>query len=159
MVEGMRMDLWKSRYINFDELYIFCYYVAGTVGMMSVPIMGIAPESKATTMSKDELTKSGLSDEDIFAGRVTDKWRIFMKKQIQRARKFFDEAGKGVIELSSATRWPNKKESCYLTKSPFKAGVPEYWMLISSPWEMEVIKFEGSPVVNLISLKWMMKSF
>lgn len=22
----------------------------------------------------------------------------------------------------------------YLTKSPFKAGVPEYWMLTSSPW-------------------------
>lgn len=22
----------------------------------------------------------------------------------------------------------------YLTKSPFKAGVPEYWMLMSSPW-------------------------
>ncbi|KAG5589867.1 hypothetical protein H5410_040381 [Solanum commersonii] len=106
MVEGMRMDLWKSRYINFDELYIYCYYVSGTVGLMSVPIMGIAPESKATTKSKDELTKSGLSDEDIFAGRVTDKWRIFMKKQIQRARKFFDEAEKGVIELSSATRWP-----------------------------------------------------
>lgn len=51
MVEGMRMDLWKSRYMNFDELYLYCYYVAGTVGLMSVPIMGIAPESKATTES------------------------------------------------------------------------------------------------------------
>ncbi|MCD9559162.1 hypothetical protein HAX54_016985 [Datura stramonium] len=29
-----------------------------------------------------------------------------MKKQIQRARKFFDEAEKGVTELSSASRWP-----------------------------------------------------
>uniref|UniRef100_M1BE33 15-cis-phytoene synthase n=1 Tax=Solanum tuberosum TaxID=4113 RepID=M1BE33_SOLTU len=139
MVEGMRMDLWKSRYNNFDELYLYCYYVAGTVGLMSVPIMGIAPESKATTESvynaalalgianqltnilrdvgedarrgrvylpQDELAQAGLSDEDIFAGRVTDKWRIFMKKQIQRARKFFDEAEKGVTELSSASRWP-----------------------------------------------------
>nr|AIX87518.1 phytoene synthase 2 [Lycium ruthenicum] len=139
MVEGMRMDLWKSRYKNFDELYLYCYYVAGTVGLMSVPIMGIAPESKATTESvynaalslgianqltnilrdvgedarrgrvylpQDELAQAGLSDEDIFAGRVTDKWRNFMKKQIQRARKFFDEAEKGVLELSSASRWP-----------------------------------------------------
>uniref|UniRef100_M1BPF8 15-cis-phytoene synthase n=1 Tax=Solanum tuberosum TaxID=4113 RepID=M1BPF8_SOLTU len=51
MVEGMRMDLWKFRYNNFDELYLYCYYVAGTVGLMSVPVMGIAPESKATTES------------------------------------------------------------------------------------------------------------
>lgn len=29
-----------------------------------------------------------------------------MKKQIQRARKFFDQAEKGVAELSSASRWP-----------------------------------------------------
>ncbi|XP_019182942.1 PREDICTED: phytoene synthase 2, chloroplastic-like [Ipomoea nil] len=139
MIEGMRMDLWKSRYKNFDELYLYCYYVAGTVGLMSVPVMGIAPDSKATTESvynaalalgianqltnilrdvgedarrgrvylpQDELAQAGLSDEDIFAGRVTDKWRNFMKKQILRARKFFDEAERGVTELSSASRWP-----------------------------------------------------
>lgn len=57
-------------------------------------------------LPQDELAQAGLSDEDIFAGKVTDKWRIFMKKQIQRARKFFDEAEKGVTELSSASRWP-----------------------------------------------------
>lgn len=51
MIEGMRMDLRKSRYKNFDELYLYCYYVAGTVGLMSVPVMGIAPESKASTES------------------------------------------------------------------------------------------------------------
>ncbi|CAN1199859.1 Phytoene synthase, chloroplastic [Linum perenne] len=51
MVEGMRMDLKKSRYQNFDELYLYCYYVAGTVGLMSVPVMGIDPGSKASTES------------------------------------------------------------------------------------------------------------
>ncbi|KZV53813.1 phytoene synthase, chloroplastic-like [Dorcoceras hygrometricum] len=139
MIEGMRMDLWKSKYANFDELYLYCYYVAGTVGLMSVPVMGIAPESQATTESvynaalalgvanqltnilrdvgedarrgriylpQDELAQAGLSDEDIFNGEVTDKWRTFMKKQIARARKFFDDAEKGVTELSSASRWP-----------------------------------------------------
>lgn len=139
MIEGMRMDLRKSRYKNFDELYLYCYYVAGTVGLMSVPVMGIAPETQATTESvynaalalgianqltnilrdvgedarrgrvylpQDELAQAGLSDEDIFAGKVTDKWRSFMKHQIKRARMFFDEAEKGVTELSSASRWP-----------------------------------------------------
>ncbi|XP_027337592.1 phytoene synthase 2, chloroplastic-like [Abrus precatorius] len=45
MIEGMRMDTRKSRYKNFQELYLYCYYVAGTVGLMSVPVMGIAHES------------------------------------------------------------------------------------------------------------------
>ncbi|XVF04553.1 hypothetical protein REPUB_Repub05bG0093400 [Reevesia pubescens] len=45
MIEGMRMDTRKSRYKNFQELYLYCYYVAGTVGFMSVPVMGIAPDS------------------------------------------------------------------------------------------------------------------
>ncbi|KAG8387355.1 hypothetical protein BUALT_Bualt02G0012800 [Buddleja alternifolia] len=45
MIEGMRMDTRKNRYANFQELYLYCYYVAGTVGLMSVPVMGIAPES------------------------------------------------------------------------------------------------------------------
>ena len=51
MIEGMRLDLKKPRYKNFDELYLYCYYVAGTVGIMSVPIMGISPNSEATTES------------------------------------------------------------------------------------------------------------
>ena len=45
MIEGMRMDTRKCRYTNFQELYLYCYYVAGTVGLMSVPVMGISPES------------------------------------------------------------------------------------------------------------------
>ncbi|XVF58456.1 hypothetical protein PTKIN_Ptkin07bG0068400 [Pterospermum kingtungense] len=139
MIEGMRLDLRKSRYKNFDELYLYCYYVAGTVGLMSVPVMGIAPESKASTESvynaalalgianqltnilrdvgedarrgriylpQDELARAGLSDDDIFRGHVTDKWRNFMKDQIKRARMFFDEAEKGVGELNAASRWP-----------------------------------------------------
>ena len=48
MIKGMRMDTRKSRYDNFKELYLYCYYVAGTVGLMSVPVMGIAPESAAS---------------------------------------------------------------------------------------------------------------
>eukprot|EP01026_Neomeris_dumetosa_P045021 TRINITY_DN38160_c0_g1_i1.p2 TRINITY_DN38160_c0_g1~~TRINITY_DN38160_c0_g1_i1.p2 ORF type:complete len:405 (+),score=52.35 TRINITY_DN38160_c0_g1_i1:813-2027(+) len=41
MIEGMRMDIVKDRYNNFDELYGYCYRVAGTVGLMSTPVMGI----------------------------------------------------------------------------------------------------------------------
>eukprot|EP00887_Chlorella_sp_A99_P004022 scaffold11.g4022.t1 len=40
MIGGMRMDLVKSRYESYDELYDYCYRVAGTVALMSVPVMG-----------------------------------------------------------------------------------------------------------------------
>jgi len=48
MIDGMRMDLVKSRYKTFDELYEYCYRVAGTVALMSVPVMGIDPKYKVT---------------------------------------------------------------------------------------------------------------
>nr|AAB51287.1 phytoene synthase [Dunaliella salina]AAY89105.1 phytoene synthase [Dunaliella salina] len=46
MIEGMRMDLFKSRYYTFDELYEYCYRVAGTVGLMTMPVMGVDPSYK-----------------------------------------------------------------------------------------------------------------
>ncbi|CAM8967703.1 unnamed protein product [Rhodiola kirilowii] len=139
MIEGMRMDTRKSRYANFQELYLYCYYVAGTVGLMSVPIMGIAPESSVSAqvvynsaldlgignqlvnilrdvgedamrgrvyLPQDELAQFGLSDEDIFSMKVTDKWREFMREQIKRARSYFNQAEEGASQLDKDSRWP-----------------------------------------------------
>ncbi len=41
MIEGQRMDLSKFRYKNFEELKLYCYRVAGTVGLMTKNVMGI----------------------------------------------------------------------------------------------------------------------
>jgi 15-cis-phytoene synthase len=41
MIDGQRMDLYRSRYETFDELYLYCYRVAGTVGLMSTAVMGL----------------------------------------------------------------------------------------------------------------------
>ena len=41
MIAGQRMDLVKNRYQTFDELYLYCYRVAGTVGLMSNAVLGI----------------------------------------------------------------------------------------------------------------------
>ena len=46
MIGGMRMDLYKNRYENYDGLYEYCYRVAGTVALMSTPIMGVDPTYK-----------------------------------------------------------------------------------------------------------------
>ena len=41
MIEGQRMDLNKFRYKDFSELKLYCYRVAGTVGLMTQNVMGI----------------------------------------------------------------------------------------------------------------------
>jgi len=45
MVRGMLMDipgLGQEKYDSFDELHLYCYRVAGTVGLMSLPVFGCA---------------------------------------------------------------------------------------------------------------------
>jgi phytoene synthase len=45
MIRGMLMDipeLGQDRYESFEELHLYCYRVAGTVGLMSMPIFGCA---------------------------------------------------------------------------------------------------------------------
>ena len=41
MIEGQRMDLAKHRYADFNELYQYCFRVAGTVGLMTQEVMGL----------------------------------------------------------------------------------------------------------------------
>ncbi|NJK99192.1 MAG: phytoene synthase [Spirulinaceae cyanobacterium SM2_1_0] len=40
MIAGQRMDLYRSRYETFEELNLYCYRVAGTVGLMTSPVLG-----------------------------------------------------------------------------------------------------------------------
>ena len=45
MIRGMLMDipeLGQERYETWDELHLYCYRVAGTVGLMSMPVFGCA---------------------------------------------------------------------------------------------------------------------
>jgi 15-cis-phytoene synthase len=43
MIAGQRMDLDRHRYESFNELHLYCYRVAGTVGLMTAPVMGLEP--------------------------------------------------------------------------------------------------------------------
>lgn len=59
MIAGMVMDvpgLGQERYQNFDELYTYCYRVAGTVGLMTLPVLGTAEG-----VTQEEATPSALA--------------------------------------------------------------------------------------------------
>jgi 15-cis-phytoene synthase len=145
MIAGQRMDLRKNRYQSFEELSLYCYRVAGTVGLMSNSIVGVDPrqftapwncgkidvpikEAVALGIGKqltnilrdvgedaergriylplDELALFGYTEADLLNRVVNDNWRALMKFQIQRARKYYQQAESGISLLSPDVRWP-----------------------------------------------------
>lgn len=54
MIAGQRMDLYRSRYQTFEELELYCYRVAGTVGLMSTAVMGMDASLPTTPWDKDK---------------------------------------------------------------------------------------------------------
>lgn len=141
MIRGMLMDvpdLGQDRYDTFEELHLYCYRVAGTVGLMSMPIFGCAPgynedvarepalslgvAFQLTNILRDvgedavkrgriylprqDMAKFGVTEEQIFAQQMDENYVNFMKFQIERARKYYDRARRGVFMLSEESRLP-----------------------------------------------------
>lgn len=44
MIAGQQMDLHRSRYQTFEDLQLYCYRVAGTVGLMTSAVFGISDD-------------------------------------------------------------------------------------------------------------------
>ncbi len=46
LIDGIALDLAKRQYATWDELERYCYLVASTVGLLSMPIIGLAPGTR-----------------------------------------------------------------------------------------------------------------
>eukprot|EP00439_Symbiodinium_sp_Y106_P087219 s351_g42.t1 len=60
MVGGMAMDLVKERYATFYELEVYCYRVAGTVGIMTLPVLGFDPMQNFTEELQERCFRKGI---------------------------------------------------------------------------------------------------
>ena len=132
LLDGVASDLNPRRYATFAELSHYCYAVASTVGLMVMHIVGYAGHEaipyavklgvalQMTNILRDvgedwrngrlylpevELAAYGLSDADVAAGVVDDRWRDFMRFQIARTRQLFAEALPGVALLGNGSRF------------------------------------------------------
>jgi 15-cis-phytoene synthase len=132
LIDGLSFDLNRVRYTSFNELVHYCYGVACTVGLMSMKIVGYASCAaipfairlgvalQLTNILRDvgedwragrlylpleELDAFGLSETDVAAGKVDDRWRAFMRFQIQRTRRLYAEALPGISLLHSDGRF------------------------------------------------------
>jgi phytoene synthase len=119
LIRGMEMDLSKTRYETFDELYRYCYLVASTVGLMCRQIFGYRNHStrdyavnlgialQLTNILRDikedakrgriyipreDLRRFGYTEEDLIACRYTPEFVNLMRYECDRASKYFDIA-------------------------------------------------------------------
>merc|ERR1719356_1456676 len=61
MIGSMAMDLVKTRYETFQELEVYCYRVAGTVGVMTLPVLGFDGMQNFTLELQEETIKAAMS--------------------------------------------------------------------------------------------------
>ena len=58
LTKGVLMDTHKKRYETFDELYVYCYRVASTVGLMSSEILGPRQNPPDRPHARPRISKS-----------------------------------------------------------------------------------------------------
>jgi phytoene synthase len=124
------MDTQTKRYETFEELYVYCYRVASTVGLMSTEILGYSDvkaleyaEALGIAMQltnilrdvkedalmeriylpQEDLKKFNVSEQQILAGEFSENFIDLMKFEIKRAREFYrlGERGIGLLEKDS----------------------------------------------------------
>lgn len=133
LLEGVKMDLQKSRYNTFDELYDYSYKVASVVGLMTSEVFGYTNKKaldyavdlgiamQLTNILRDvgedlardriylpadELEEFGIRRDSLLGKEKTPEFCEFMSFQIERARRYYTEADKGILMLDQDSRLP-----------------------------------------------------
>lgn len=119
IINGMEMDLEEVRFANFEELSLYCYRVAGVVGLLSATIFGYKDPKTLEYATKlglalqltniirdvyedslrdrlylplDELKQFGVTESQIFNRENTKSFHEFISFQAERAHKCYRDA-------------------------------------------------------------------
>lgn len=131
LIDGVRMDLEQSRYESFQDLRVFCYRVASTVGLMMSHVIGfdgpalsyaedLGVAMQLTNILRDigedmrmgriylpsaEMKLFGYSQDDLQAGVRNAAFRDLMRFQSERARRYYRQARPGIAMLRPEGRF------------------------------------------------------
>lgn len=121
LIKGMEMDLQMKRYPNIDDLMLYCYRVASTVGLMCIEIFGyrnksakdfainlgyalqltniirdvnIDAQKNRIYLPQDDLRKFSYTDKEIYGKVYNDNFVNLMRYEALRAREYFEQANK-----------------------------------------------------------------
>jgi phytoene synthase len=127
LLEGVLMDNEPVRYPTFNDLYLFCYRVAGVVGVMMTYILGYqSPDAfgyavklgvamQLTNILRDvhediqrdrlyfpldELQQFQVEESEIKQGVFLDRLKKLMQFSADRAHRYYEEARPGISLLS-----------------------------------------------------------
>ena len=127
LAHGCRMDLTISRYATWRDLEHYCYHVAGVVGLIMSPILGLqnpVAERQAVMMGNamqltnilrdvkedwdrgrlylpaEDLARFGYTEADLAHGVVNDMFRALIQFEVNRARTMFREGADGLCHLA-----------------------------------------------------------
>ncbi|AFH49629.1 Phytoene synthase [Ignavibacterium album JCM 16511] len=119
LIKGMEMDLQKNRYKSFDDLLLYCYRVASTVGLMCIEIFGYKnPSTKDFAVNlgialqltnilrdlgkdaeqgriylpQEDLEKFNYSETQLYQKISDENFKQLMKYEVERAKSYFDKA-------------------------------------------------------------------
>ena len=127
LIEGMAMDARGTRYQTFNDLSLYCYRVAGTVGLMMSHVMGLRSERalkhaadlgiamQLTNIARDItedasmgriylplewLEEAGVAPEEIAAIKNRSKLALITKRLLQEAQRYYLSGDAGLWHLS-----------------------------------------------------------
>lgn len=119
VIDGMEMDLQQTRYLDFEALRLYCWRVAGVVGLMSAGIFGYRDPATAgyaenlgialqlTNIVRDvgedarrgrvylpqsDLAEHGVKTGDLLAARRSPEFSRLMAFEARRAHEYYDRA-------------------------------------------------------------------
>jgi len=119
LILGLEMDLAPRRYATFEELSLYCYRVASTIGLMCIEIFGYEnrrtqdyavnlgmalqlvnilrdvqrdSERGRTYIPQEDLDRFGVRPGELRAGAYNDSFVELMQFECDRARHYFDLA-------------------------------------------------------------------
>lgn len=131
LLDGIRMDLEPRRYADWAELRTYCYGVAGTVGLMSAPILGCRDQEALLRAAQlgiamqltnilrdidedaavgrlylplDELAMFGCDPDAVLTRRPNGRFAELIEFQIARARDIYADALRGIVALTPSGR-------------------------------------------------------
>jgi len=133
IIDGMEMDLTQNRYLDFKALELYCYRVAGAVGLLAARIFGhtdprtldyardLGTAFQLTNIVRDvgedarknriylpldELARFGVGVPQILDAKYDDKFVRLMEFQAERAERYYDQAFAQLPAVDRAAQRP-----------------------------------------------------
>ena len=132
LTDGLEADVCNRRYADFHALALYCYRVAATVGLAMCRVLGVTSDQAAhhavelgvamqltnilrdvredaehgrVYLPLDELAAAGWDEARLRAGPVDERFCALMRRQVTRARSYYDRGVAGLPYLSPDARF------------------------------------------------------